>query len=299
MPQRGRLNGIDYQRSTYYTFHMKKKFLFTDLDLTLLNDSCAIDGRNLEAINEFLDKGNCFAFVTGRPFEDALPIAKRFRLEREGFFIASFNGARISEFKDGTWQTIDTHPVSLKDVRFIFEEAEKKGVHCQTYTEKYVVALHDREILRVYTEGKVLRPYVIEDLDELMDYLPYPPFKVVCAELDNRPKLEAFSEYITPMVHDRLFTLFSSDRLLEFGTWNSTKANALEYLASYAGVDIKDTVAAGDEGNDISMIEAAGTGYAVSNARDEVKAAADRVTVNDNNNGAIAEIIYEIMGEKK
>ena len=60
-------------------------------------------------------------------------------------------------------------------------------------------------------------------------------------------------------------------------------------------MDIKDTVAAGDEGNDISMIEAAGTGYAVANAREEVKAAADRVTENDHNNGAIAEIIYEIL----
>ena len=272
-----------------------KKFLFTDLDLTLLNINCGIDGKNLEAINEFLDKGNFFAFVTGRPFEDALPLAVRFRLEREGVFIASFNGGKISEYRHGAWRTIATEPVSFEDARFIFEEAEKKDVHCQTYTQQYVVALHDREILKVYTEGKVLKPFVIDGLDELMAYLPYPPFKVVCAELDNRPKLEAFREYINPMVSDRLFTLFSSDRLLEFGALNATKAHALRFLASYTGVDIKDTVAAGDEGNDISMIEAAGTGYAVANAREEVKAAADRVTENDHNNGAIAEIIYEIL----
>ncbi len=274
---------------------MRKRFLFTDLDLTLLTSEKTISGKDLEAINEFLDEGNYFAFVTGRPFEDTVPIAKRFRLERNGFYIASFNGGLISEFRDGEWVNIVREPVSLEDTRFLFEEAEKKHVHCQTYTEDYVVALHDTDILRSYTDGKALDPYVIGDIDSLMDFLPGPPLKVVCAAMNDRPSLERFQEYISPFIEDRLFSLFSSDRLLEFGTWNATKAKAVEFLARHTGVDIKDTVAAGDEANDISMIEAAGTGYAVENARDEVKAIADKITKNDHNNGAIAEIIAEII----
>ncbi len=42
------------------------------------------------------------------------------------------------------------------------------------------------------------------------------------------------------------------------------------------------------------MIQAAGIGYAVSNARSEVKAEADRITENDHNHGAIAEIIWKM-----
>ncbi len=270
-----------------------RKFLFTDLDLTLLCTDKTIGYDNLEAIYEFLDKGHLFAFVTGRPFEDAVPLAKRYRLEREGVYIASFNGGQISRFSGEGWETIVREPVSYEDTRFLFEEAEKMEVHCQTYTEEYVVALHDTDILRSYTEGKVLKPLVIEDLNALMEYLPTPPLKVVCAALNDRPRLEGFQEYITPLIRDRLFSLFSSDRLLEFGTWNATKAKAVEYLSSYAHVTFENTIAAGDEANDISMIEAAGTGYAVSNARTEVKEAADRVTNADNDHGAIAEIIYE------
>ena len=49
----------------------------------------------------------------------------------------------------------------------------------------------------------------------------------------------------------------------------------------------------GDFENDISMIKEADIGYAVGNAADELKAVADRITVNAAD-GAIAKIIYEI-----
>ena len=77
---------------------MRKRFLFTDLDLTLLSIDKTISDDNLEAISDFLDKGNSFAFVTGRPFEDTLPLAEKYGLEREGVYIASYNGALISSY---------------------------------------------------------------------------------------------------------------------------------------------------------------------------------------------------------
>ena len=61
------------------------------------------------------------------------------------------------------------------------------------------------------------------------------------------------------------------------------------------GIPIANSVSAGDENNDISMIKSAGIGCAVANARPEVKAAADYVTERDNNQAAIAEIIKKFM----
>ena len=55
------------------------------------------------------------------------------------------------------------------------------------------------------------------------------------------------------------------------------------------------TVAAGDEQNDLPMILAAGVGCAAANAVDEVKAGADYITENDNNHSAVAEIIRKFM----
>ena len=72
-------------------------------------------------------------------------------------------------------------------------------------------------------------------------------------------------------------------------------SNALEAFCAKMGIPIANSVSAGDENNDISMIKSAGIGCAVANARPEVKAAADYVTERDNNQAAIAEIIKKFM----
>jgi hypothetical protein len=51
----------------------------------------------------------------------------------------------------------------------------------------------------------------------------------------------------------------------------------------------------GDEKNDVSMIQAAKIGVAVSNAVEEAKEAADYITENDNNHDAVAEVIERFV----
>ena len=53
----------------------------------------------------------------------------------------------------------------------------------------------------------------------------------------------------------------------------------------------KNAVAAGDEENDISMIEAAGIGVAMANATPRLKECADYITEHDNDHDGIAEVI--------
>jgi len=54
---------------------------------------------------------------------------------------------------------------------------------------------------------------------------------------------------------------------------------------------MQDVVAFGDNFNDISMLEAAGTGVAMGNAEEAVKARAD-VVIGDNTTDAIADYLY-------
>ena len=56
------------------------------------------------------------------------------------------------------------------------------------------------------------------------------------------------------------------------------KAHGMHELLRYAGADVRDTIAIGDAGNDITILRAAGIGVAMGNATDEIKAAADMVT---------------------
>ena len=56
-------------------------------------------------------------------------------------------------------------------------------------------------------------------------------------------------------------------------------------------------MAAGDEENDISMIEAAGVGVAMCNASEKVRNAADAVTESDNNHDGLAKMIMRFISE--
>ena len=56
------------------------------------------------------------------------------------------------------------------------------------------------------------------------------------------------------------------------------KAVALEVLVDHLGISAADVVAFGDGGNDIEMLQWAGTGVAMGNAGSHVQDAADHVT---------------------
>ena len=90
------------------------------------------------------------------------------------------------------------------------------------------------------------------------------------------------------------FNILRSDEIYyEILPKNSNKGNLLIKLAEILGVDIKNTIAIGDNDNDIAMLETAGVGYAVSNASQGAKEAADIITVS-NEEHAIAKIIEDL-----
>ena len=90
---------------------------------------------------------------------------------------------------------------------------------------------------------------------------------------------------------DVLDTFFSNDQYVEIVSKGLNKGNALLQMAEILGVDRENTISAGDAGNDLQMIEAAGLGCAMSNATDEIKAAAGYITERNNNECGVAEII--------
>ena len=75
---------------------------------------------------------------------------------------------------------------------------------------------------------------------------------------------------------------------LEFNRWFPTfadvtckgvdKAKGIEVMANHFGIDLADTIAFGDGGNDIPMLRKAGIGVAMGNASTKVKANADLIT---------------------
>ena len=69
-------------------------------------------------------------------------------------------------------------------------------------------------------------------------------------------------------------TCVAGEEWVDFMDASVDKGNALRILQDYFGVSREETMAFGDNTNDIGLMKAAGFSYAVENARPEVKEAA-------------------------
>lgn len=72
---------------------------------------------------------------------------------------------------------------------------------------------------------------------------------------------------------------------LHFLPADANKAKSIQILAKIMGVEAEDILTLGDSSNDVEMLEWAGTGVAMGNAREEVKKVADHVTLKGSEGG--------------
>ena len=98
-------------------------------------------------------------------------------------------------------------------------------------------------------------------------------------------------------VKDYCSISFSSNRYLEFNAMGIHKGNGLKELCELLQIDIQDTMAIGDNYNDLTMIQAAGIGVCVANAQDIVKENSDYICERDHEHSAVAEAIYRFVKE--
>lgn len=269
---------------------MGKKILFTDLDGTLLDSKKNISPEDLEAIKQLTASGHKFVISTGRPIQSAVKIAQKYGWFGEGYYISSYNGGLI--YDCSTQEAIIRRPIPLPYVRYILDEAYKAGIHAHTYDDINVVSEHDTPELAQYTKTIMVPGIIVKNATE---YLKEEPIKVIVISHKSHEVLDKFRDHMAPWCEGKLTTVFSSPILLEFENPLATKGFSVKFMCEHFGIPIEDSIAIGDEENDISMIKAAGIGIAMKNGTEKTKAAADHITENDNDHSGLSEIIYKFI----
>ena len=87
---------------------------------------------------------------------------------------------------------------------------------------------------------------------------------------------------------------YSEGTNLEFNVKGTTKAKGLVALAEYLGISIEETMAIGDNFNDVDILKTAGVSAVMDNARDEIKKLGDFITLSNDENG-VAYAIKELI----
>lgn len=271
---------------------MGKKILFLDLDGTLLNDRKEVTAGNRQAIEEALARGHKVVITSGRPLKSALEQACRANLAGEGCYVIAYNGGNVYDCTAG--ELIFRRTLVLEDVYRIYDEAERRGIYIQTYDRGDVV-IEPRCDERNTERYCALSEMTWRRIGDVRRDLSAPPEKVLAIDFEDREPLEDLVRWIREEMADRVDCFFSGQCFMEVVPAGTNKGAAVVEMCRRLGIDVRCSVAAGDENNDVPMIRAAGVGVAMANGIQEAKDAADYITRRDNNHDAIEEIIRKFL----
>lgn len=270
---------------------MEAKALFLDLDGTLLNDRKEITASNRAAIYRALDMGHKVVINTGRPLVSAIKQGEALGLTGEGCYLIAYNGSVIYDMYQR--KILFQRTLPLEFVREVFAEANRRGIHIQTYddTHTLVEPRNDNTSVRRYCDIIKMDFRVIPDVNGLTQE----PVKMLLIDFNDHAPLEEFRQWLLRNYADRMDTFFSCEQYLEIVTKGLSKGSALLQLCDILGVPAEHSIAAGDAPNDLDMLRTAAVGVAMANATDEVKAVSDYITRRDNNHDGIAEIVEKFV----
>lgn len=270
---------------------MNTKIFFTDLDGTLLNSQKQISPKTYEVLKQWTGLGHKLVLCSGRALDSVAHVWETLGLKDfpNGYLIGC-NGGEIYDCGTGTLLCRTSLP--LQTVAKIFSMAKKHQVHIQTYNDTHIITREDNEALAFYHRN-IHTPAIITE--DVFTYLDKEPCKCLSIELHDKEKLERFRKALMKELGNSITVMYSNPYYLEMIPSSGGKGFGVKWLCNHLNIPLQNALAAGDEHNDISMLQAAGVGIAMRNGTDEVKQIADIVTVTDNDHDGLAPILEQYM----
>lgn len=270
------------------------KLIASDLDETLLDDDHHVPARVRKTVAAARELGVRFVPATGRPAGSVGVTLEELGLAGSADdYVLSFNGGCLT--RNSSPAPITSCSLPWERACQIYAAGVRYGVtmHVNTLDPVYLYNYIPEE--RAYIEGRM---NIVETCEPTLDFLAGQTIvKVIYMSLDMPYLRRIEREMAEAGLSDGLDVYYSGNRYLEFNAPGVNKGAGLLALAERLGIAPEETIAVGDNSNDISMIRAAGLGCAVANATGEAKAAAGYVCDADNNAGAVAEVIEKfVMG---
>ena len=263
------------------------KLAAIDLDGTLLGSDHAVSLANVQAVRQASEHGMTIVLASGRQWETIDVFARHIGL-RPTSPIISYNGALIRTHGGETWYH---QPLPVDASRAIVHECLAQGYHLNLYYDDKLYVQNDTPQGRIYQKRTGTVPHVT-DLTQFDGRQPTKLILIDTLETTNRLLVHFLAEF-----GDSLYITKTEDEYLEFMDPRINKGVALAEVARHLGFTASDCVAFGDSYNDIAMIEWAGLGIAMENARPELQAVADRIAPSADADG-VALMLAELTRTK-
>ena len=270
-----------------------KQLFVTDLDGTFLTPDAQVTKRSAQLINQAVERGCCFTFATARTASSAVKIMKNVRVNVPCILM---NGVSIFDTEKGKY---------VKNEFFTGEQALQIA---RIFKDNNVIPfMYSIENETLYTYYYGFQCKEMHDFFMMRGSFDDRPF-VECKSLEE--KADDSTVYFSVQGrHDdlkRVSDILSAENIcshafykdvynkniwfLEVFSKNASKSNGVKFLKEYGGFDT--VTCFGDNLNDLPMFEVSDRKIAVSNAKDELRSAADEI-IGDNEHDSVAVWINE------
>ena len=235
--------------------------LASDFDDTLYGPDLQLPARNVEAIRYFIDQGGRFAVATGRAHRTFAPRAHLLPMNAPAVLS---NGSALYDFAQNKMllQTF-LRPQAPADLEALARAFPLIGFEAYFGEDIYVFqpnAVTDAHMAKVgtsYTQCAHIRD------------IPTPWTKVILQQ--DYPYLQKVQQWMLAQYPGAYEVIFSTKTLLEMTDFGSNKGGMVKQLAQMLQIAPGHIYCAGDNQNDIPMLELSAIPFAPANCAREVR----------------------------
>lgn len=279
------------------------------MDGTLLNGRHTVSEETVQLIKDAQNSGIEFLVATGRAYNEARYVLDQVNIKCPAICV---NGGEIRDENGNIEFAVSLDGKVCKEIEKVFNEL---NIYFELYTEKGTYTMdedmgveivtdiyhsanpsEDRAAIRQVAKGRFLEGLIdsIDSYDKLFIEGEGSVYKFLAFALDE----ELLKEVQNRLREIEGVEVTSSGRNnIEVMHKEARKGTALQRFVESKGISLQDTMALGDNYNDISMLSIVGHSVAMGNAEQPVKDIAKAVTDTNSNDG-VAQMIKKALAQQ-
>ncbi len=260
------------------------KLVLTDMDGTFLNNSGEINRELYKEVKKIMkEKGVVFAPVTGKQCERVEEI---FGEDADDLWILGDSATRIKHNGEFVYESLLSNKLGLEIIRMLEEISLEHTIIACTRTGAVIkdnIPLEEAAIVRrSYAQVKQ-----VSDFNELKeDFVKITIHDPLLRCMETREKLAPF--------FDSAYIVASEVAWIDIANANVHKGTTVEHLQRLLNVTPEETMAIGDGYNDLELMTRSTYSFAVRNAVQELKDAANFIT-RSNEEDAVMKTIIQML----
>lgn len=260
-----------------------------DMDGTLLRDDKTFSPYTRQVLRTLSERGVMLVPATGR-VRDGLA-GNILTIPSVSYGICA-NGAYIEDLSSS--RMLASWPLEKEQAVAMAEYLQRFPVCFYIHTEQGTFRQSALDVgwLREHFPFLNFSESTFCDLAQLLKEREILPFKIGILVPDQQVFNQLLSE---PLPVPGLRRMRTGNESIEINSIETSKGAALVWLCHYLDIPLDQTLAVGDNQNDLEMLEAAGVSAAMENGLDEVKHKADFICRSNQEDGA-ARFLAEYFG---